>query len=138
SDIAAFIDGRVNDALIESWLRAAVLIEGGHRPTVPEDCLLPPATYAVLAIVHRQRIGQEDLPRTGSLLTLASAGNARAATAAAIRRLNAAARPLPVSELFEPTARTRRIAAALAFPLSERQRRTLERLVLPEPAESQD
>ncbi len=132
SDIAAFIAGTVDDTSIERWLRAAILVEGGLWPPLPRETVLPPATFAVLALVHGRRLGEASLPRTPTLLSRACAGDAVGATSAAIRRLNAAARPFPVRSLFEAPATTRRIAAALAFPLRTTQRRTLERQVLGE------
>jgi CRISPR-associated protein Csx17 len=131
SDIAAFISGAVDDVLVERWLRAAVLVEGGVAPEVPRQTVLPPASFAVLALVHGRRLGAEQLPRTVGVLSRACAGDAASATAAAIRRLNAAGRPLPIRALNDPPARMRRIAAALAFPLTSAQRRTLESMVLP-------
>jgi CRISPR-associated protein Csx17 len=130
TDIADFIDGRVDDVMVERWLRALILIEGGLMPTVRLDARLPPALFAVLALVHHRRVGDVVLPRTASALARACAGDSIGASGAAIRRLNAIARPLPVPVIVEPTARTRRIAAALAFPLTQTQRRTLERMVL--------
>lgn len=136
SDIAAFIDGAVDDVLIERWLRAAVLVDGGLTTEAPLGGVLPPASFAVLALVHGRRLGNEALPRTEGVLARACAGDAPGATAAAIRRLNALARPLPVQALFETPWRTRRIAAALAFPLSSAQRRILEGMVLPVASEA--
>ncbi len=131
TDIARFIDGDVDDVLVERWLRALILVDGGLTPDVPADTVRPPASFAVLALVHNRRLGEDRLPRTTTVLSLACAGDAARATETAIRRLNASARPLPVRALVEPTARMRRIAAALAFPLTLRQRRTLESMVLP-------
>jgi len=131
TDIARFIDSDVDEVLLERWLRAFVLVEGGLVPDVPADTVRPPASFAVLALVHNRRLGEDRLPRTASALSLACAGDATRATEAAIRRLNALARPLPVRALVEPPARMRRIAAALAFPLTTKQRRTLEGMVLP-------
>jgi len=131
TDIAQFIDDTTNDELIERWVRAFVLVDGGLVPDVPNDTILPPASFAVLAVVHHRRLGDDVLPHTTGALTRACAGDAVGATERAIRRLNANARPLPVAALVESTSRTRRIAAALAFPLSLQQRRTLERMVLP-------
>jgi CRISPR-associated protein Csx17 len=130
TDIARFIDGVVDDLLIERWLRALVLIGGGLTPDVPVETIWPPASFAVLALVHNRRLGADRLPRTTTALSLACAGNAARATGAAIRRLNASARALPVREFIEPVARMRRIAAALAFSLTWKQRRTLESMVL--------
>jgi len=131
TDIVHFIDETTDDVLIERWVRAFVLIDGGLVPDVPNDTILPPASFAVLALVHHRRLGDDLLPRTTGVLARACAGDAIGATERAIRRLNANARPLPVAALIESSKRTRRIAAALAFPLTPQQRRTLERMVLP-------
>ena len=131
TDIADFIDGDVDDVLLERWVRALVLVDGGLVPMVPTDKRLPPALFAVLALVHGRHLGEAELPRTTGVLASACAGDAIGASAAAIRRLDASARPLPVSAIVEPPVRTRRSAAALAFPLTPRQRRTLESMVLP-------
>lgn len=129
-DIADFIAGRVDDVLIDRWLRGLALLEPweGHRAHERE--IRPPALFAVLSLVHHRRLGGEVLPRTSGVLTRACAGDAAGASAAAIRRLNASGRPLPITALVEPRARTRRIAAALAFPLTAAQRRRLESMVL--------
>jgi CRISPR-associated protein Csx17 len=131
TDIAHFVDGDVDDVLLERWVRAFVLVEGGLVPTVPRDTHLPSALFAVLALVQGRRLGDAELPRTTGVLARACAGDSVGASASAIRRLNAAARPLPMSAIGEPPTRTRRSAAALAFPLTPRQRRTLESMVLP-------
>jgi CRISPR-associated protein Csx17 len=131
ADIAAFIRGAVDDGLIERWLRSAVLVEGGLTPEAPRAGLLPPAAFAVLSLVHGRLLGNEEIPRTESVLPRACAGDAPGATTAAIRRLNAVGRQLPVRALFETPACTRRIAAALAFPLTFEQRCILESMVLP-------
>lgn len=130
TDIARFINRDTDDALLESWLRAFVLVEGGVVPVVPVDTLQPPASFAVLALVHHRRLGDAELPRTTGVLVRACAGDAVGATTAAIRRLNASTRGLPIRSLVEPSARIRRIAAALAFPLTIKQRRLLESMVL--------
>jgi len=131
ADIAEFIAGRTDDALIERWLRALVLVEGGLAAAQPDDPLLPPASFALLALVHHRRVADLVLPGTTGVLAAACAGDASAATSRAIRRLNASGYPVPVAALVEPVARTRRIAAALAFPLTRGQRRVLEAMVLP-------
>jgi CRISPR-associated protein Csx17 len=131
TDIARFINGDVDDVLLERWMRAFVIVEGGLLPVCPTDARRPPALFAVLAIVHGRRLGDVTLPRTTGVLARACAGDSVGASEAAIRRLNASSRPFPVSSIVEPAGRTRRIAAALAFPLTSRQRRTLESMVLP-------
>jgi CRISPR-associated protein Csx17 len=130
TDIARFIDHEVDDDLVERWMRAFILVDGVLRPSTVHD-VLPPATFAVLALVHGRRVGEDQLPRTATILSRACAGDSAGATAPAIRRLNACGRPLPVTALVEPKQRMRRIGAALAFPLTEKQRQVLESMVLP-------
>lgn len=134
SDIAHFIAGDIDDVLVERWLRALVLIDG-VLPTEglagTHRSLKPPAAFAVLVLVHHRRIGSDLIPRTTGVLARACAGDAVRATEAAVRRLNSCARPLPVRSIVEPRDRMRRIAAALAFPLTAKQRRVLESMVLP-------
>jgi CRISPR-associated protein Csx17 len=131
TDVARFIDGSVDDILIERWLRGFVLVGSGVSLELPRDTIRPPASFAVLSIVHHRRLADVQLPRTGGFLARACGGDAEGASELAIRRLNASARPFPVSALVEPAIRMRRIAAALAFPLTVDQRRVLESTVLP-------
>lgn len=131
SDLAHFVEGQTDDLLIERWLRAFVLIHGVEVGAPPPVTVLPGALFAVLALVYGRRVGELELPRTPAVLARASAGDALGASELAIRRLKACGRPLPVARLVEPPWRTRRIAAALAFPLTKTQRRELERMVLP-------
>jgi len=128
SDIALFIDGLVDDDLVEQWLRAAVLVEGGLLPDVPHEQILPPVAFSLLAVVHSRKLASERIPRTSGALARACAGDSLTASASAVRRINAHARPLPFRSLVEP--RIRRVAAALAFPLTQRQRSRLERMLL--------
>src|SRR6185437_11124918 len=57
TDIAEFIDERVDDVMVERWLRALILIEGGLFPVVPLERRLPPALFAVLALVYHRHVG---------------------------------------------------------------------------------
>ncbi len=131
SDIAAFIDARVDDALVERWARAFTLLAEPTPPLSLSPLELPPVAYALLAVVHSRSLGGEVIPRVPSMLSRATSGDAVAATEAAARRLTAAGAQLGFRKLVEPPARTRRIAAALAFPVSSAQQRTLEALFIP-------
>ena len=131
TDVAHFIDGNVDDFLLGRWLHAFTLIDGGVQPEVPYDTIRPPTSFALLSLVHHRRVRDIKLPRTAGMLALACAGDSVGATTLGIRRLNANASPLPVAAFVEPTSRMRRVAAALAFPLSSGQRRILESMVLP-------
>jgi CRISPR-associated protein Csx17 len=105
----------------------------GEAPRAPDvgSELQPPAAFAILKLVHDRRVDGETLPRTAGLLATACGGDAIGATSRAIRRINASSRPFPIEAIFEPPAHMRRIAAALAIPLSTKQRYELERMVLP-------
>jgi len=131
SDIAAFIDGRVDDVLVERWARGFSLLAEPPSFASPQSSVLPPAVYALLALVHVRSFGGEALPRTPTMLARATAGDASGATEAAARRLSAAGARLAFRSLVEPAARMRRIAAALAIPISPPQLRTLEAMFAP-------
>lgn len=132
TDIASFVAGETDDVLIERWLRAFVLIEGGAATSPSASGRLPSAAFALLALVWRRQLGALPFPRTAGALTLACAGDSAGATKLAIRRLGSLKREFPMQSIVEPTHRMRRIAAALAFPLTHRQYRVLERSVLPD------
>lgn len=135
SDIACFIDGNVDDAAIERWARAASLLSEPPRFDDNDDAIGVPATFAVLRLAHRGSLDDEtQLKRTSTMLARACVGDSVGATTAALQRLSAVGRALPVSALVEPSQRMRRIAAALVFPLTTRQRQRLEHLVLPLPS----
>lgn len=132
-DLARFIDGDLDDGAIERWARACSLL----RPPIPTatiegDGSWVPATFAALRLVQSGTLCDgTPLKRTSTMLARACAGDSVGATTAALQRLSAVGRALPVQALVESPRRTQRIAAALAFPLSARQRRRLEDLVLP-------
>jgi CRISPR-associated protein Csx17 len=136
-DIARFIDGDVDDVAIERWARAASLLS--RPPYVDDrfDAIWVPATFAVLRLVHSGTLDDKTiLKRPSNMLARACAGDPVGATTAALQRLSAVGRALPVAALVESSQRTRRIAAALAFPLTALQRQRLESAVLP-PSHSQ-
>lgn len=136
NDIARFIDGEVDDVAIERWARAASLLVEPPHFDGDHDAIGVPATFAVLRLVHSGSLDDKTpLKRPSTMLARACAGDAVGATTAAIQRLSAVGRALPVPALVESSQRTRRIAAALAFPLTARQRQQLEYLILPPPSE---
>jgi CRISPR-associated protein Csx17 len=142
-DIVAFIDGQVDDELVERWARAATLLPPGSASAGQDvtlgDVILPPAAFSVLALVQRGVLMDGTVvKRTQTMLSRACAGDSVSATTAALQRLNAVGRALPVRALQESVERTRRIAAALAFPLSREQRWRLESAVLPKATSQSD
>lgn len=126
SDIAAFVDHRVDDLLVERWTRAFTLLAEPPPARSSPSTELPPAAYALLKVVQSGAFGAEPLPRVPTMLARAVAGDSAAATEAAARRLAAAGAQLGFRSLAEPVKRMRRIAAALAVPLSQAQGRELE------------
>lgn len=133
-DIAAFIDGGTDDPTIERWARAFTLVEsvGGKSPSSDRG-RYPPATFSLIALAHGRRLPDDDgtLPPASTALARASAGDARGATRAAIDRLRSRGLNFPIDQIYESPLRTRRIAAALAFPLTTDQRRKLLGIMFP-------
>lgn len=140
SDIAEFIDGRTDDHLIEKWLRAFVLIGDeefrAHWVPPPIDIVLPPTSFALLSIVLSEIVYSHDapIPRTPGVVAAACAGRIDAASRKAIRRLRAVGLTMPFDSMDEHASRGKRIAAALAFPLTTIQREALEQQILPSKA----
>ena len=136
-DITAWIEGATNDDRIEAIARGLSLVRPYRQLTqVDEPQLKPPTAYAMLAVVHNRFLNAEavnevfdyellrndvTLPRVPELLAKLAAGDCVTATTLAARRLHASGlRPAIASGFHEPGDRTRRIAAALAFPISDR------------------
>lgn len=120
-DIATWIESDRSDARIEAIARGLSLVQlpksVGEKP---EFSLQPPAAYALLAVVCRRYINSEiQLPRVPEMLGKLAAGDSLAATALAYRRLRGSGLNPAVKEIYEPSDRLFRIAAALAFPISE-------------------
>jgi CRISPR-associated protein Csx17 len=146
SDICLWIDGKTNDARIDAIARGLSLIKFHHSvPLPPQDKhsqLYPPIAYSLLAVVqrrlikanHHQRVdslqnevnyneAQKDviLPKVPGLFAKISGGDCVGATKLAAQRLHASGLKPAIREgIYEPRDRALRIAAALAFPLSEK------------------
>lgn len=135
-DIVCWIEGCVDDERIEAIARGLCLVDlpkqfpQSARPELPI-----PAAYALAAIVHRRTLNSHalqqifgqfilsqntTLPRVPALLTKLATGDCVAATALAAQRLHASGLlPAIQGGIYEPPQRTQRIAAALAFPISD-------------------
>ena len=120
ADIAAFIDGHVDDRRIESLLRGLILvnwrqdlplIRGPAEPT-------PDAAYALLKLCHLpHKIAGKAVRLTPAITRRASSGDLVEATRLAARRLAASGFPPAVKVIHGCGERARRIAAALLFPV---------------------
>ncbi|MBD2168638.1 type I-U CRISPR-associated protein Csx17 [Calothrix membranacea FACHB-236] len=135
-DIVRWIHGDVDDARIEEIARGLSLAKlPQERPKSSLPALPIPTAYALVAIVHHRTLKRDalqkvfqgntqaqdlTLPTVPTLLGKLAVGDCYTATGLAARRLYASGlNPAITDGVFEPSDRTRRIAAALAFPISD-------------------
>jgi CRISPR-associated protein Csx17 len=146
ADIAAFVEGAVDDGRLAALLRAASLIDlRGVAPRTlrgPGEYVhrIPPYAFALCALVWGRTIpltarGADavNLPVAPAVAARLLADDGAGAVAAAQRRLTASGLRLRASSqthVAVAARETRRIAAALLFPLSRTTRRQLINLVL--------
>lgn len=135
SDIAAFVEGRTDDARLEELLRGLLLldwpaVERQSLQAPSSEKLSPDASYGVLKLCFAGRaIGDIEIPVTPAIVTNAAAGD-RYAMTLALRRLRASGLAPAVDALWVDDAKLRRLAAALLFPVSRRDVEALCRSVL--------
>ncbi|NQT12972.1 MAG: type I-U CRISPR-associated protein Csx17 [Planctomycetes bacterium] len=123
-DIAAFIDGHVDDRRIESLLRGLILV---NWQAVEYETLkqlrglrepMPDAAYALLKLCHIPHgIAGKAVRLPPAITRRAASGNLTEATRSAARRLNASGLPPAVGVIHGHGERARRTAAALLFPV---------------------
>jgi CRISPR-associated protein Csx17 len=139
-DIQAWIDGTVDDRRLEAIARGLALVKR-HRSTQGKDSReeinAVPAAFALLEPVVRRVVPAPTeegtlskdskivLPRVSGLWSRLEVGDCQTATELAIRRLRASRFRLAVRPFELRRDRTRRIAAALAFPIAEETSRQL-------------
>lgn len=127
SDIAAFIEGRIDEARFGQLLWGLSLVdfsgdpmEGNEMPTRPTDARdeTPPAFYAQLKLCFAGRLPDDKrVPIEPTIFNLAASGDGARASSQALRRLHGSS--IPVTHIQIPVAgdASRRAAAALLFPL---------------------
>lgn len=139
-DVKAFIDGQTSDTKLNELLWGLILLDWsnidrdvlqniapaslGARPL--EDSAAdeervgePPALYALLKLAFASwPIRDVEVPAVPAVLRWSGTGRALQASRRAARRLRASGLPPAVMQLTEGDVRTRRIAAALLFPLA--------------------
>lgn len=143
ADVAAFIDGEVDDAALEEAIWACALIDWSRAADLAPAAssgrrrISPGADYALL------RLAFSPSPHESSPLVLeprihrlAAAGRGLEATGAAARRLRARGRPPAVRAFRSTGQRLRRVAAALLIPV--RDIRSLEQVLRPPSGERSD
>jgi CRISPR-associated protein Csx17 len=133
ADICLFIDDTIDEQRLEALTRGLMLIDWPlvDAEAAPRDLDTPVPASFVLLLLARELELEPPLARTPGLLTNAAAGYMQGACALAVRRLAGGGRRFPRSRLHEPGERTRRMAAALAFPFATSQLQILERQLFP-------
>lgn len=122
-DLAALINGTVDEARLESLLRGLSVIDWREVPerTHAEgpSSPLPGALFGLLAVVHCRHLRPDlVLPRMPGMIARGAAGDSWNASRLAARRLAGAGIPPAAGALREIPRLTMRITAALAFPIS--------------------
>jgi CRISPR-associated protein Csx17 len=119
-DLAAFLDGRLDDERILGLVRAfaALRLQGAASVEAPRGPL-PDDAWLVLRLAHPAGPlpGGRAMPCDPSILRRLRASDPAGALAIALRRLRAAGLALPLHCGSTDAPRARRWAAALAFPL---------------------
>lgn len=142
SDIAAFIEGRINDVRFAELLWGLSLIDFSQdlrsedhpgRPDADAREGTPSAFYAQLKLCFAGSLPDDKrIPVEPAIFHLAASGNGERASAQALRRLHGSS--IPVLPLCIPLGgeAARRCAAALLFPLWDSQLATVGRAVAPD------
>lgn len=142
SDIAAFIEGRIDEERFAQLLWGLSLIDFSQelrpedrpgRPDAEARNETPPAFYAQLKLCFAGRLPNEKrVPVEPAIFHLAASGDGARASTQALRRLHGSS--IPVLPLRIPLGgeAARRSAAALLFPLWDSQLATVGRTVAPD------
>jgi CRISPR-associated protein Csx17 len=133
ADLCSFIDGALDDRRLELLTRGLMLIDWPRVEKVPasrDEAAMVPTAFALLLLARELEV-VPPMPRTPGLLTNAAAGRMPQASELAIRRLSGVGRRFPRARLHEDSDRTRRMAAALAFPVAKWQIDALENQLFP-------
>ncbi len=135
NDVAAFVEGRVDDRRVESllwgfsllnWFQPVTGIPGPQEPA-------PPLLYALLKLTILPEPLRDDtgrMPTVPAAMVKALSGDGVQASRLAARRLRASGFVPRVEVLREPPAVTRRIAAAMLIPVSKRAVKRLGEMLL--------
>ena len=137
ADIAAFIEGETDDALLADLLWGLCLIDwsADTESTPAPGACAPPALYALLKLCFPpKRANGETVPLVPAIHRRAAAGDGAAASQLAVRRLRASGFPPALREIPLRGEVVQRTAAALLFPLAHREWTNLRETVL-RPAE---
>jgi CRISPR-associated protein Csx17 len=126
SDIAAFIEGRLNDDRFIRLLWGLSLVGFNSDSSTPQlprpGSDTPPAFYGQLKLCFASRLPEDrKVPVTPSIFHLAAAGDGARASEQALRRLHASSIPVAHVHIGLSGHAAERSAAALLFPLWDSQ-----------------
>ncbi|MGC8742436.1 MAG: type I-G CRISPR-associated protein Cas8g1/Csx17 [Verrucomicrobiia bacterium] len=126
-DIMKFINGETDDALLSDLLWGLSLIDwsGKEQKILPErddfEEVKPEALYALMKLCFMKRPdGETSIPLAPAIHRYGSIGNGEEASKLAARRLRSSDMPPAVQRILLAGDKVRRMAAALLFPLNER------------------
>lgn len=141
-DVAAFIEGRIDEDRFTALLWGLALVDFSGpaskenmpaRPAAVRDEEVPPAFYAQLKLCFAARLpGDKKIPVEPIIFNLAANGDGARASEQALRRLHGSS--IPVTHIRIPVSgdAAKRAAAALIFPLWDRQLAEVCRAVAPD------
>jgi CRISPR-associated protein Csx17 len=135
-DITSFIERRTNDALLADLIWGLSLLDWQQvKPLMPEfhdaPDAVPSSFYALLRLCFRRSTGKDDaVPLVPAILQRAMNGDGKAASELSARRLHASGKAPLVKDLPVSGDIARRTAAAILFPISHRDFRLLENMIL--------
>ena len=150
-DITAFIDGRTNDTLLADLIWGLSLVDWGRyhpnwrnegeeanrwfrrKPAeqYDEDRVTPSSFYALIRLCFRRAERRDDfIPLVPAIHQRAMHGDGNAASELAVRRLRGSGSTPLVKDLPVSGDIARRTAAAILFPISRRDFRFLEYMIL--------
>jgi CRISPR-associated protein Csx17 len=142
SDIAAFIEGRVDERRLAELLWGLSLVDfsgdvnAGNLPEPPVAGIfgdIPPALYAQLKLCFAGRLPEgKQVPIEPIIFNLAASGDGTRATRQALRRLHGSSIPITHLEIPLTGEAVGRCAAALLFPLWDSQLATVCSCVAPD------
>ena len=131
SDIAAFIEGRIDEGRFAELLWGLSLVDFSseattaslpHPPADQRSGEVPPAFYAQLKLCFPGRLPEEKrIPIEPVIFNLAASGDGARASRQALRRLHGSSIPIRHIEIPVGGEAARRCAAALLFPLWDSQ-----------------
>jgi CRISPR-associated protein Csx17 len=135
-DIADFIEGRTNEALLADLIWGLSLLDWQQVKPLPLEFreapeVIPSSFYALLRLCFRPYNGKDAaIPLVPAILHRAMNGNGQSASELAARRLRGSGKAPLVKDLPVSGDIARRTAAAMLFPISHDDFRQLERSIL--------